>query len=816
MQLKPWALPIFFTLFSCLCSNSLFAQKGETKYTLSGFMKDSTSGESLLGATILITELSKGVASNEYGFYSITLPAGKYTLKAAYIGYQTQIKEIDLTKDQRLNIAFQPNFIETKEVVISAERKANVESSQMGKQEITIEQAKSIPALLGEVDVLKTLQLLPGIAGAGEGNSGFYVRGGGPDQNLVLLDEAVVYNTGHLFGFFSVFNGDAIKNTTIIKGGMPAKYGGRISSVVDIGMKDGNMKKFEVEGGLGIIASRLTVQGPLWKDKMSFIVSGRRTYIDALLKPMLKNLDGGQWAGNSYYFYDLNAKFNYKISDKDRIYISTYLGKDVLNFTAPGGGFGFNFPWGNRTATARWNHLYSHKLFSNATFCYNDFEFNANTQFQGVKFGVRSSVREYTGKIDFDYSPIIGHFMQFGAQYNYHIFTPYQASGSSGDVTFNNANKSPKYAHETAVYFQDDFDAFRWLKINIGLRGSMFNFVGPFEKTVFNSSGQAVDTLNFAKNKNIKTYWGLEPRLSARFKLGKNNSIKLGITWNQQYVHLVSQSTTTLPIDLWVPSSLTVKPQIGIQYALGYFHNFKDDMFETSVEVYFKDMRNQIEYSESAIGSISADVEDLFTFGRGYSTGAEFFVKKALGKFTGWIGYTLAWTWRKFPEINNGEPFLARYDRRHDLSIVLMYNISKSWRVSGTFVFSSGQRTTMPISYYLIEGNPHFVYGKRNWYQLPPYHRMDLGFTYIIPTKRNWYSDITVSVYNVYNRANPYFIYLDPKGDFSSEKESNGKEKNANFQFSAKQVSIFPVLPSLTWNFKFGIDLKKKPKKINE
>jgi hypothetical protein len=810
IKLRNFHLVLIFLLF--VLSLSSFAQKNEQKFTLSGYLKDSTSGESLLGATVLVTELNKGAASNEYGFYSLTLPAGKYTLKASYIGYKTQLKEIQLDKDVRLNIALHPNVIETQEVVISAERKANVESSQMGKQEIKIEQAKAIPALLGEVDVLKTLQLLPGIAGAGEGNSGFYVRGGGPDQNLVLLDEAVVYNTGHLFGFFSVFNGDAIKNTTVIKGGMPAKYGGRISSVVDVGMKDGNMKKYEVEGGLGIIASRLTVQGPLWKDKMSFIVSGRRTYIDALLSPVLKNLDNGRWAGNGYYFYDLNAKFNYRISDKDRVYVSTYFGRDVFNFTAPGGGFGFNFPWGNRTATVRWNHLYSDKLFGNATFCYNDFEFTANTQFQGVKFGVNSSVREYTGKLDFDYSPIIGHFMQFGAQYNYHIFTPYQASGSSGTTTFNNTNKAPKYAHETALYFLDDFDALRWLKINVGLRASMFNFVGPFEKTVFDDAGRAIDTLRYAKNEHIKTYWGLEPRLSARFKLGKNNSIKLGITWNQQYIHLVSQSTTTLPIDLWVPSSLKVKPQIGIQYALGYFHNFKDDMFETSVEVYYKDMRNQIEYGESAVGNISVDVEDLFTFGRGYSTGAEFFVKKALGKFTGWIGYTLAWTWRKFPEINNGETFLARYDRRHDLSIVLMYEISKRWKVSGTFVFSSGQRTTLPTSFYLHEGDPHFVYGKRNWYQLPAYHRLDLGFTYIIPHKRNYYSDITVSVYNVYNRLNPYFIYLDSKGDLNAERNQDGTIKNSNFKFTARQVSLFPVLPSLTWNFKFGFDLKKKPK----
>ncbi len=803
----------FFLFSFFLFSLSIHAQKAEQKFTLSGYMKDSTSGESMLGATIYIVELGKGAASNEYGFFSITLPAGSYTLKVAYLGYKAQVHQVILDKEVRMNFALTSNAIVTEEIVINAERKANVESTQMGRMEIKIEQAKAIPALMGEIDILKTLQLLPGIAGAGEGNSGFYVRGGGPDQNLVLLDEAVVYNTGHLFGFFSVFNGDAIKNTTVIKGGMPAKYGGRISSVVDVGMKEGNMKKYEAEGGIGLIASRLTLQGPIVKDKASFIVSGRRTYIDAITNPILKSIDKGRWAGNGYYFYDLNAKLNWRISDKDRVYISGYFGRDVFNFTAPGGAFGFNFPWGNRTITARWNHLYSGKLFGNATFCYNDFEFTANTNFQDINFRINSNVREFTGKLDFDYSPIIGHFMQFGAQYNYHIFTPYRASGNAGGVDFNNTNKEAKHAHETAIYFSDDFDATRWLKINIGLRASMFNFVGPFSKTVFDGRGAAVDTLNFKANENIKTYWGLEPRLSARFKLGASNSIKLGFSVNNQYVHLVSQSNTTLPIDLWVPSSLKVKPQIGIQYALGYFHNFKDDMFETSVEIYYKDMRNQIEYGESAVGQITVDVEDLFTFGRGYSTGAEFFVKKALGKFTGWVGYTLAWTWRKFPEINNGETFLARYDRRHDLSIVAMYEISKRWKVSATFVFSSGQRTTLPTSFYLFEGEPRFVYGKRNWYQLPAYHRLDLGFTYIIPHKRNYYSDITVSVYNAYNRLNPYFLYIDPSGDVEGKVQDGGVQ-DPDFKFRARQVSLFPILPSITWNFKFGFtDLKKKKKR---
>lgn len=792
-------------LFAFTCA-FVYAQTGNGKFTLSGYIKDGTNGESLLGASVYVVELGKGTNTNDYGFYSLTMPADTYTVRISYVGFAMQEKQIVLNKDVRLNLEMGSTVKEVEEVVITGERKGeNVESTDMGKEEITIEQAKALPALLGEVDVIKTIQLLPGIQAAGEGNTGFYVRGGGPDQNLVLLDGAVVYNTGHLFGFFSVFNSDAIKNTTVIKGGMPAAYGGRISSVLDIQMKEGNMKKWNVEGGIGLISSRLTIQGPIKKDKCSFIVSARRTYIDLILKPILPKIGNGEFAGNEYYFYDINAKINYRINDKDRLYLSGYFGRDVFNFGDPGGNFRLNFPWGNTTATMRWNHLFKENLFMNATLIYNDFGFKANTSFQDIKFSLNSAVQEATAKMDFDYSPILGHMMQFGWQYNFHVFTPYQASGNAGDVDFKTTNQEKKFAHETAIYFQDDFEATSWLKINAGVRASLFNFMGPFSKIVF-QGGRAIDTLNYKPGQNIQTYWGIEPRLAMRFKIDKASSIKLGATMNQQYIHLVSSSTTTLPIDLWVPSTKAVKPQIGVQAAVGYFRNFKDDMIETSVEVYYKHLWNQIEYGESAVGNITVDVEDLFTYGKGFSTGAEFYVKKAKGKWTGWIGYTLAWTWRKFPEINDGKVFLARYDRRHDLSIVNMYEINKHWRVSATFVFATGQRTTLPVSFFLNEGEVHYVYGKRNWYRLPPYHRLDFGFTYIIIPKKkkkiDFYSDITVSVYNAYNRLNPFFVYIDPKGSIGGSQDPNDPN-SGELQFRAKQVSLFPILPSITWNFKF-------------
>jgi len=771
---------------------SVSAQK-ETKYTISGYIKDGSNGESLMSSIVYVNEISKGTTTNEYGFYSLQLPAGNYTIKISYVGYATQLLPVTLDKDTKLNVEMGPSSVLSKEVVVTAERKdANVSSTNIGRQEITMENAKAIPALLGEVDILKTLQLLPGVQAAGEGNSGFYVRGGGPDQNLVLLDEATVYNTGHLFGFFSVFNSDAIKSVTIEKGSMPANYGGRISSVVDVKMKEGNMKKWTAEGGIGIIASRLTIQGPLKKDKCSIMLSGRRTYIDLFTKEILKKVQDGKFAGNSYYFYDINAKINYRFSDKDRVYISGYFGRDVFKFKDPDGQFSLDFPWGNSTVTGRWNHVFDEKLFMNTSLIYNDYRFAANIKFLDVKFDVKSSIQQITAKIDYDYSPIIGHLMKFGIHYNHHIFTPYTATGSDGTNSFKNSNANKKYAHETAIYFLDEFDVTKWFRLNIGIRGSMFNLVGPYKKIEFNENGSVKDTIQFALDQVVKTYFGIEPRIGMRFQVAKATSIKAGFHMTKQYVHLVPVSNSTLPTDLWVPSSPNVKPQTGLQYSLGVFQNFKDNMIETSVELYYKDLFNLIENGQSAVGNINYDVEDLYTYGRGRAYGSEFFVKKAKGRWTGWIGYTLAWSTRKFPGIDNGKTFPSKYDRRHDLNVVLMWDISKHWRVSSTFVYASGNTTTLPVAIYYVGGNIHYEWGDRNSWRLPAYHRLDLGVSYMVQ-KKKWSYDINFSIYNVYNRQNPYFVYLAIKGE-----PGKGNQKAV-----LKQSSLFPILPSLTWNFKF-------------
>jgi outer membrane receptor for ferrienterochelin and colicin len=746
------------TLLILMIVLSVSAQK-ETKYTISGYIKDGSNGESLMSSIVYVNEISKGTTTNEYGFYSLQLPAGNYTIKISYVGYATQLLPVTLDKDTKLNVEMGPSSVLSKEVVVTAERKdANVSSTNIGRQEITMENAKAIPALLGEVDILKTLQLLPGVQAAGEGNSGFYVRGGGPDQNLVLLDEATVYNTGHLFGFFSVFNSDAIKSVTIEKGSMPANYGGRISSVVDVKMKEGNMKKWTAEGGIGIIASRLTIQGPLKKDKCSIMLSGRRTYIDLFTKEILKKVQDGKFAGNSYYFYDINAKINYRFSDKDRVYISGYFGRDVFKFKDPDGQFSLDFPWGNSTVTGRWNHVFDEKLFMNTSLIYNDYRFAANIKFLDVKFDVKSSIQQITAKIDYDYSPIIGHLMKFGIHYNHHIFTPYTATGSDGTNSFKNSNANKKYAHETAIYFLDEFDVTKWFRLNIGIRGSMFNLVGPYKKIEFNENGSVKDTIQFALDQVVKTYFGIEPRIGMRFQVAKATSIKAGFHMTKQYVHLVPVSNSTLPTDLWVPSSPNVKPQTGLQYSLGVFQNFKDNMIETSVELYYKDLFNLIENGQSAVGNINYDVEDLYTYGRGRAYGSEFFVKKAKGRWTGWIGYTLAWSTRKFPGIDNGKTFPSKYDRRHDLNVVLMWDISKHWRVSSTFVYASGNTTTLPVAIYYVGGNIHYEWGDRNSWRLPAYHRLDLGVSYMVQ-KKKWSYDINFSIYNVYNRQNPYFVY---------------------------------------------------------
>ena len=764
------------------------------RYTISGFIKDSLNGETLIGATITVKGQTKAVSSNQYGFYSITFTAGDYVLTCSFIGFQSKTISIKLDGDKQINFEMMPGVQLSEEVTVSTKKRdANVKNAQMGKFVLPIEQIKSVPAFLGEVDLLKTIQLLPGVRNAGEGSAGIYVRGGGPDQNLILLDDAPVYNTGHLFGFFSIFNSDAIKNVSLIKGGMPAQYGGRLSSVLDISMKEGNNQKLQVDGGIGLIASRFSIQGPLKKNKASFIVSARRTYIDALVKPFVSK--SSQFYGSGYYFYDLNAKMNYKFSEKDRIYASGYFGRDVFDFANGKQSLKVNIPWGNATGTLRWNHVFNQKLFANTTAVYNDYQFNFKATQNDFVIKLASGIRDISLKQDMDLYPFTGHKIKFGGIYTYHRFTPSVVSGQEDSVVFKPNNAQLKFAHEVALYVQDDWEINDKLKINAGLRYSWFQQIGPYKIYTTDVNGNRTDSTVFKSGAPVKTYGGLEPRLTLRYALNDETSIKASVTRNLQYIHLVSNAGTTLPTDIWVPSTYKVKPQISWLYAAGLFRNFHDNMFETSVELYYKKMQNQIEYQEGYTPTTLEDTENFFTFGNGWSYGSEFFINKTKGKLTGWIGYTLSWTWRKFPGLNDGDKYPAKYDRRNDMSVVAMYTVNKKWRVSATFVYGSGNAATLPQRFYIIGGVLTQEYSRINEYRLPPYHRLDLSA--ILTPKRSerhkWKSEWVFSIYNAYSRLNPYFIYFD----------QSGNPYNGTLKIQAKQVSLFPIIPAVTWNFRF-------------
>ena len=797
----------FILLFISLITVAPFAtiaQTANTKVTLSGYVRDVTNGETLVGANVYnAANRQQGAATNVYGFYSITIPTGQYTFECSYIGYLTQQITLNLTADQTLNIDLPSTSIMKNEVVVTSKRAdENVQSTDMGKQELSIEKIKSLPALLGEVDVVRTLQLLPGVSSSGDLNAGFYVRGGGPDQNLVLLDEAVVYNTGHLLGFFSVFNPDAIKNTTLHKGSMPAEYGGRLSSVVDVTMKEGNNKKYQFDGGVGTLSSRLTVQGPIQKEKSSFLVTGRRTYVDLLAKPFIKNTE---FAGTGYYFYDLNAKVNYRFSDKDRLYLSGYFGRDVFNYSSTDG-FSFRMPWGNTTTTLRWTHTLNKKTFINTSAIYNDYYFGANSSFDEFNSEFHTNIRDWNAKIDLDHFPSVLHKIKSGINYTWHRFTPYSVNATVGETVFQTDSLNKQYAHEIAAYAQDDWAISEKFKIAYGVRTTFYQQVGPYRRIEFGNQNTIIDTLNYKKGEPIVKYWGFEPRVSMRVGLGKNNSIKASWVLTNQFIHLVSNSGSTLPTDLWVPSTKRIKPQRGSQYALGYFHNFNDNTYELSTELYYRDLKNQIEYSDSYVPSLGRELEDEFVFGRGRAYGVEVFFKKAKGRFNGWLGYTFSRTERQFASLNQNEWFPTRYDRTHDVELVASFEASKKWTISATWVYNTGQALTLPNGFFIFDGWLHTSYDMpRNSYRLKPYHRLDIAAVLILTDKPKFYNDLTFSIYNVYSRMNPFFVYASPEfpKNENGGGNSNGGLITQPINIKLKQVSLFPILPAITWNFRF-------------
>jgi hypothetical protein len=757
----------------------------QSQLTISGYIFDAENGETIIGAAVFdADDLSNGVVTNNYGYYALTLDEGVHTLQVTYIGFAKESFTVDLKENTKHDFYLKSGIVMDEIEITAEEEDKNVSSTEMGTVKLQVDQIKKLPSLFGEIDILKTIQLLPGVLSAGEGSSGFNVRGGGVDQNLVLLDEAVVYNSGHLFGFFSVFNADAIKNATLIKGGMPANYGGRIASVLDVQMKDGNDKYYQVDGGIGLIASRLTVQGPIINEKASFLIAGRRTYFFDLAQSSIKQTD---FAGTNYYFYDLNTKLNYTFSDRDKLYFSGYFGRDVLKFNINDRDFLLELPYGNTTATMRWNHVFSSKLFANTSLIYNDYDFTFRGSQDDFKFKLFSGIRDWNAKFDLDYFVNHTHSIKTGINYTYHKLTPNVFEGESDEATFASP-LSPKYGHETAIYVSDDINVSTNLKVTAGLRYSGFVQVGPYTSSL--------DGTVYGKGEKVKSYGGLEPRLSARYKVSPGTSIKASYNRNLQYLHLVSNSTSSLPADVWVSSTERLKPQIGDQYSIGIFKNFLNNALESSIEVYYRDMVNQLDYRESYVDNASQDVELDFVFGRGNAYGAEFYLSKPEGRTTGWIAYTYAKSRRWFDDIENGRKYAPVYDRTHDLSIVANYQLSRKIDLGATFVFGSGRPFTPLAGIYFIDQQPRLFYGPRNSERLEDYHRLDVALNYTPnpDDEKRFSSSWTLAIYNIYNRKNT--LFLDTEFDINNTQNY--------VDASASKFAIFPLIPSITWNFKWN------------
>jgi hypothetical protein len=787
-------------LFSTfLIITSLTAQK----VTLSGIVKDAANGETITGAYVILQDsLAKGApngaVTNTAGFYSITVEKGTYVLTVNYLGYKKITEKITISSNVKKNIEIEPSAILANEVVVMGEAAdKNVSGIDVGKMEMKIETIKSIPAFMGEVDVIRSIQLLPGIQSGSEGNSGFYVRGGNSDQNLVLLDETPIFNPGHLFGFFFIFNADALKNVDVIKSGMPANYGGRLASIVDVSQKEGNMKKYELDGGIGVIFSRFTVQGPIKKDKASFIFSGRRTYIDWLIQPFLKSTS--PFKGAKFYFYDLNGKFNIIVNDKHRLYIGGYYGDDVYGFKSINGNINAMFAWGNGAASVRWNYIISPKLFLNSSGTFSDYKFKTEMK-QGVyNFAIGSGIRDYALKTELTFLPNPKHNTKFGVHYIFHTFFPSNFDIEAGEGNYLTFPKSkPFYANELSIYANDEWDIVKWLKISYGVRYSHFSHIGAFTRYNLDDNMQVIDSTQYKPGQMIKQYNYPEPRFSARFLIDTNTSIKTSYTFNCQYLHQVSLATISLPTDVWVPSTEFVKPQIGHQVSLGVFKNFFNNMFEAYIDAYYKTMNHLTEYKDGMdLSSFQINSDQRLTQGKGYSWGVEFFLQKSRGRFTGFVGYTLSYTKRNFPELNMGDWFWAKYDRRHDLSISLNYEIIRNkLSVAAVWIFASGNTMTIPVGYYFFNGDLMTEYSDRNAYRLPPYHRLDLSINWNILKRKHFETGLNFSVYNVYNRKNPFFIFYETTTNFDLEA---GK---FDITTKAYKMSLFPIIPSINWNFK--------------
>lgn len=780
-------------LLSAIFVSILFSAAIGQSATISGHITDAATGEALIGATVYDFKSGKGAVANNYGFYSLTLPSDSLSLRISYVGYQTQNEKRKLGGNVVLNFELSGSALLEGVEVVATQNDSELERSQMSTIEISLDKVKSLPVLLGERDVLKTIQLLPGVQSGMEGASGIYVRGGGPDQNLILLDGVPVYNANHLFGFFSIFNTDAINSVRLIKGGFPAEYGGRLSSVIDMRMKEGNSKKIHGEGGIGLIASRLTIEGPIIKDKTSFMISGRRTYIDVLTRPIIRSQ--GEGIDGGYYFYDLNAKVNHKFSDRSRLFLSGYFGRDRFfvkdSYSARSAQepytetFEAGLGWGNAIGALRWNYIFGPRLFSNTTLTYSSYDFNVGSEFaservengqtvnssQSIEY--LSGIRDWSAKIDFNYFPDPDHSVKFGGAYIYHTFNPginrfEENDGVASQDTSFGSNRI--FAHEFYTYIEDDWRINEKFKVNGGLHISGFSV-------------------------NSKEYFSFQPRVSGRYLVTSKTALKASYAHMAQFLHLLTNTGIGLPTDLWVPPTENIKPQLAHQVAAGVVRDLPAD-YSVSFEAYYKYMENLLEYRDGAgfFGN-ATDWQGQVESGRGWSYGGELLLEKKMGKTSGWIGYTLSWTNRQFENINFGEVFPYRYDRRHDISLALTHTFSERVDVGIVWVYGTGNAVTLPLERYRqLSGTGDFFRGaevghieSRNNYRMPAYHRLDLGVNLHKETRygsRTW----SFGLYNAYSRQNPFFLY------FSNDREGNQR---------LTQVALFPLIPSVMYNFRF-------------
>ena len=785
-------------LVSIFSSQNIEAQR---RYSISGYVKEAGSGELLPGVIAYIPSLRTGITTNNYGFYSITIAeTDSLLIQFSFVGYTTEQRSISLREDMDLNVEMSSGVM-LDEVSVSASAQERISTSvRMSNITVPVAQIKNVPSLLGEKDVLKVIQLMPGVQKGSEGSSGLYVRGGGPDQNLIILDDAIVYNASHLFGFFSLFNGNALKSVELTKGGFPARYGGRLSSVLDMSMKEGNKEEWHGEGGIGLISSNLTVEGPLVKDKSSVLVSARRTYVDLILSPILKITENENMG---YYFYDLNAKINYDFGRNNKLYLSGYFGQDRFYYRSGNNEMKekVGLHWGNATTTLRWNHLFTSKLFSNTSLVFSSYKFGifSTTEYNdestpGIRAEYYSGIRDFSLKYDLDYIPNPNHWVKTGFTSIYHRFNPY-AYVEIDTVNFIDRDES-KYITgvESAVYIEDTWTPFNTLKINAGFRFS-----------------------NFVADK--KKYWNPEPRLAISWRVNENLALKASYASMNQYIHLLTNTGINLPTDLWVPTTDRVKPQNSRQIAVGMAKDIPEKYLSISLEGYYKLMSNVIGYKEGAsfidfeemlFSEEEITWEDKVTSGKAWSYGIELLVQKNEGDFTGWIGYTLSWTQMQFDSLNFGNKFYAKYDRRHDISLVGMYKINDHITISGTWVYGTGNAITLPVSSYMasypvyfetnlnpFESNGYSNYGRevdefsgKNNYRMGPYHRLDLGIQFHKEKKwgeRTW----DISVYNAYSRKNPFFYY------------QTTDTENGQTYGQLRQVSLFPIIPSVSYSFKF-------------